>query len=127
MNIDFNALPQNVQRDIRDTLKAYDVVHVTFANGEYHVLTATALLAEYPADYKVIGDVSKDDVYTKEEQIINYVECFHDYPADYKGKRNYKMLQYMKDHQKNGKECKVEIIDGEVRLLKRKVERKEAE
>jgi hypothetical protein len=116
MNI--NTLPLKVQQGIKDTLKAFDVAYITFSGGEYRVSTGTCLLGEYPADYRVVGDVSKDDVYTKNEQAANYVECFHDYPAEYKGKRDYKMLQFMKNRRKNGVESKVEfdgidfVVDG---------------
>ena len=116
MNI--NILPLNVQQDIKDVLRAYDVVHVTFSNGEYHVSTGTAILAEYPADHRFVGDVSKDDVYTENEQVANYVESFCDYPVYYKGKRDYEMLRFLKNRKKDRIENSVEfdgndfVVDG---------------
>lgn len=114
---DFNALPLSVREDAKDTLRAFNEVHITFSNGEYHVSTGIALLGRYPEDYKVIGDVSRDDIYTADEQIVNYIESFHNYPHNYKGSRDYNMLHYMADRRRNGEECKVKLVDGTARLI----------
>lgn len=85
----FEQLPKEVQDEIKETLKAYDSVSVIFENGEYHVGMNDCLKATYPEDYEVIGYYKADEIYTKEERIINYVESFHCYPASYKGHRDY--------------------------------------
>ena len=87
-----NSLPINVQDQVKDTLKAYDHVNVWFSNGEYHVSSGCFIAAVYASDDKFIGTFNAKDIYTDNERIINYVESFHDYPIEYKGKRDYKLL-----------------------------------
>lgn len=89
-------LPKEVQEDIYQTLKSYNEVNIVYEYGKYHVNTFVALTNGYAPDHKVIGDVRKEDIYTKEEMIINYAEAFHDYSIDYKGKRDYKMFDEVK-------------------------------
>ena len=88
----FEQLPAEVQKEVKEILKAYDRVSVTFENGKYH-FGGACLKATYASDYEVIGDYKDTDIFTEEERIINYVESFHDYPAAYKGKRDYKWLK----------------------------------
>lgn len=87
-----NNLPIDVQEKVKETLKAFDTVNVWFENGSYHVSTACCIKAVYSNDDKFIGTFSAKDIYTDNERIINYVETFHEYPIEYKGKRDYKML-----------------------------------
>ncbi|GHU36237.1 hypothetical protein FACS1894105_06250 [Clostridia bacterium] len=76
------------------------------------------LCSRYPDDFKVIGDVSKDDIYTEDEQIVNYIEEFHDYPYNYRGKRDYDMLRYMRDCRCNNDiDIKVKLVNGTARLV----------
>ena len=89
----FEQLPKEVQNEIKETLKEYDRASVTFENGKYHVSTGDCLKATYPEDYEVVGEYKADEIYTKEEQIINYVELFHEYPASYRVNRNYVWLR----------------------------------
>ncbi len=91
----FNELPQEVQDTIKYYAKAYSEVHVVFENGEYHY-GGVCLKAHYPDDYEVIGDFYAKDLFTPEERDINYIECFHDYPHGYKGRRDYQMLRDIK-------------------------------
>ena len=90
-----NTLPIEVQEDIKKTLRAYDKVTVSFEYGKYHVSTGTMLKAVYGQDHKVLGYVTKEDIYTAIEQMENYINVFHDYPYNYKGKRNYPILKEM--------------------------------
>ena len=89
----FEQLQEEVQDEVKDILKAYDRVSVTFENGTYHVSQNDCLKATYASDYEVIGYYKDVDIFTEEERIINYVESFHDYPAAYKGKRDYKWIK----------------------------------
>lgn len=73
-------LPVEVVEEIKDILKAYNECNVVFENGKYHVRTFTCLQASYSDDYKVIGRFKKDEVFTKEEQELNYIEEFRSYP-----------------------------------------------
>ena len=92
VKVEIERLPKEVQEVVYKTLKSYDEVHIVYENGEYHVNTYVGLFASYSSDYKYIGDVRKDDVFTLEEQIINYMEAFHDYHPCYKGKKDYQMV-----------------------------------
>lgn len=89
---EIERLPKEIQEEIYKTLKSYDEVNIVYENGEYHVNTYVGLFASYSPDHRVIGDVRKEDVFTEEEQIINYMEAFHDYHPRYKGKRDYQMV-----------------------------------
>lgn len=89
----FNELPKAVQEDIKRALKAYDRVYVIYENGDYHVSVAIGLKAQYAPDHKVIGEYKADEIYTEDEKMINYIETFHEYPHNYKGKRDYRMLK----------------------------------
>ena len=83
---------EDEQNKIKETLKAFDEVFVVYEYGQYHYGTGACLKAEYAPDHEVIGTLYAEDIFTAEERIINYVESFHDYPIEYKGARNYRML-----------------------------------
>lgn len=100
----FNELPKEVQEEVKSILMAYDDVNVWFDYGRYSY--ADAITKEYAPDHEFIGTFKKSDVYTEKEQIENYINEFHDYPANYKGGRDYKMLKKMDD------ERETEIIGG---------------
>ena len=87
----FETLPVEVQNKIKDTLKAYDSVFVSYENGEYHF--GICIKRIYAADHKVIGEFYAKDIYSEEERILNYVDTFHAYPIQYKGKRDYTILK----------------------------------
>lgn len=107
---ELNKLPQEVQDKVKRVLRAYDEVNVIFEYGEYHVSAGLSLKAVYGADHEFIGTYKAVDVFTQEERIINYVECFRDYPISYKGKRDYRWINSLK----NG--CKVRF-DNEGNLV----------
>lgn len=86
------TLPIEIQEKVKSVLKAYDEVHVVFEYGEYHVSAGIALKATYGDDHKFIGTYKATEIFTPEERIINYVEAFHDYPIQYKGKKDYGWL-----------------------------------
>ena len=75
-----NSLPIEVVEKIKSSLKAFDECNVVFENGKYHVRTFTCLQSSYSDDYKFIGKFKKDEVFTKEEQDLNYIEEFRSYP-----------------------------------------------
>ena len=84
----FEQLPEEVQEQVKEILKAYNSTSVTFENGKYH-FGGYCIKNTYASDYEFVGDYKAYDIFTKEERIINYVESFHSYPIDYKGKRDY--------------------------------------
>lgn len=93
-----NELPQEIQIRIKNYLKAFDEVSVTFEYGEYHF--GTYLKATYGADFEYIGAYKAKDIFTEKERIENYINEFHSYPIGYKGKRDYAMLKKM-DNERN--------------------------
>lgn len=105
MNNIFNTLPKEIQDKVKNTLKAYDEAHVTYENGAYKVSVGVALTATYAPDFKVIGTISANEIYTQDERIENYINVFQDYPIEYKGKRDYKTLN-------DGKRHTWKLIDG---------------
>lgn len=112
--IKLNTLPIEVQNEVKDTLKAYDECNVVFANGEYHVSTSIMLLNVYPKDHKYIGDFYANDVFNDEEKILNYVNEFYDYPIEYKGDRDYRMLQKAQDSRYTEDEMTFILVDGNI-------------
>lgn len=84
----FEQLPEEVQEQVKEILKAYNSTLVTFENGKYQ-FGGYCLKNTYASDHEVVGEYKADDIFTKEERIINYVESFHSYPIAYKGKRDY--------------------------------------
>lgn len=91
----FETLPQATQEEVKNTLKAYDNCFVNFQNGEYKVNTSIGILSKYPKDFKSIGEVSSHDIYTREERIENYINEFMGYPIDYRGKKDWDLIQKM--------------------------------
>lgn len=89
---DFYTLPFDVQEQAKRTLRSFDEVNVIFEYGEYHVSTGIAVKSHYADDHEYIGHYKADDIFTPEERILNYVEAFHEYPIQYKGKRDYSMI-----------------------------------
>ena len=99
-----NALPKEIQDYVKNTLRAYDLVDVWFEDGRYTY--GTVIKSKYPPDSEYIGTYHADDVYSREERIVNYCEEFHCYPREYKGKRDYDLI---KDHK-----AKYKMIDGNI-------------
>ena len=89
---DFNLLPEDVKAQVKKTLRSFDEVNVIYEYGEYHVSTGLAIKCHYADDHEYIGHYKADDIFTPDERIINYVESFHSYPVQYKGKRDYNMI-----------------------------------
>lgn len=92
---DFNKLPADVQTQIKRTLKSFDEVNVIFEYGEFHVSTGIAVKCHYADDHEYIGCYRAKDLFTADERMLNYVEAFHEFPIEYKGKRDYEMLHSM--------------------------------
>lgn len=118
---DINQLPQEVQNRIKSTLHVYDKAYVVYENGEYHVSSGVCLKAEYAADHKVIGTYTAEEIFTENERIENYINAFNEYPVNYKGKRDYKMLRQMQEREWNDdrtayKEWQGKLIDGNFEL-----------
>ena len=89
MGIIFSELPLDVQNEVKNSLRVYNICTVYFERGSYRVTSSTVVRKTYAEDYKVIGICNAEDIYSPEERILNYVEEFHSYPVEYKGKRDY--------------------------------------
>ena len=108
----FAALPEDVQDKARGHLRAFNECLIVFEHGRFSVGGGACLAASYAPDHKVHGIVYADDIYTPEERICNYIEEFHDYPPQYKGARDYKMLKWMEQMRKDGHEIPVRLVNG---------------
>ena len=69
-------LPEAVQQEVRQTLKAYQRCNVYFEYGEFHVRTGYCIKANYNFDHIVCGEYKAKEVYTPEERRQNYIEVF---------------------------------------------------
>ena len=90
---ELNTLPSEVVEKVKNTLRAFDEVHVIYEYGEYHVSAGLCIKSSYGVDHEFIGTYKSKEVFTEEERILNYINSFQDYPIEYKGKRNYKDFQ----------------------------------
>ena len=109
-NTMINNLPQEIQDKVLNTLKAYDKVYITYEYGAYKVSIGVALTATYADDFRVIGEVEAQEVYTDDERIENYINEFQDYPITYKGKRDYRTLN-------DGKRHTWKLVDGNLVVI----------
>lgn len=89
-------LPAETQTEIRKLLKITPKAYVWFENGKYHVEAGLRYRreerGEFAKDYRYIWTFTPEDVFTLDEQTINYAETFHDFPVWYKGTRDYTMM-----------------------------------
>ena len=76
-----NELPEEVQNQIKSTLKAYNRVNVTFEYGKFSVSAGCCIKSHYNYDHFACGEYKADEVYTKEERRQNYIESFGYAPA----------------------------------------------
>ena len=100
---DIERLPLETKNDVYETLKSYNEANIIFEDGKYKVTTWTGVYSTY----------SKDVLYSIEEQIINYMESFHEYHPLYKGKRNYEMLRSIEGNWN----AKFKLKDGELCII----------
>ena len=110
---EINNLPVNIKNEIMETLRAYNTVNVWYENGEYHVMTGSCIKAQYGKDHQFIGTVNASDVYNEDERTENYCNSFADFPAGYKGLRDYPMMREIK---KSGYTKKVKLENGNIVL-----------
>jgi hypothetical protein len=117
--MEFNKLPENIQQEIKEILRAFDDVNVVFENGRYNVSVGIALTNFYDKDRKFIGTYKAVDIYTEEERIVNYIEEFLDYPIFYKGNRDWKIINQLEELKQQDKTTinKIKIVDGNAVLI----------
>lgn len=93
----YESLPEQVQRQVSKALKGWREVDIWFENGKHHVSSGTCVKEKHADDYKVIGILTNDDIYTAEEQILYYAETFRTYPRSYHGRRDMELLSALTD------------------------------
>lgn len=71
-----DKLPEEIQQEVRQTLKAYQRCNVYFEYGKFHTRTGYCIKAEYNFDHYVCGEYKASEVYTPEERRQNYIEVF---------------------------------------------------
>ena len=92
-----NKYPQEIQEKILNTLRAYDEVHIIICDdGTYEVspdlcLSSTSKLVKMEC-------IEVSEVYDEHEQTINYINQFRNYPYNFKGFRDYKLLKELDRH-----------------------------
>ena len=86
----FEQLPKETQNKVKSVLCAYDncIVERKIKTGEYIVSVSVALLNHYTTEF--VMKINKNDIYTEDEQIVNYVNEFRSYPVEYKGNKDYR-------------------------------------
>lgn len=83
---------KDIQEIVIDLLGTYGACFVIRENGEYSVTTGIMAKANYSDDYQIETFLQKD-VLTPDEKILAYTNNFYDYHREYKGERNYRMLE----------------------------------
>ena len=111
--VQFRALPSKVQEEVESTLKAYDSANVTFENGEYKVLTGIMLKNQYATDFKVIGTVKKEVLFSQEEQDLNYINTFRSFPISYTGDKDWNMISKLNEYSYDDENCPKVVYDNE--------------
>lgn len=86
-------LPKAIQKQVKNTLRAYDSCSVVFENGRYSVGSGITIKTHYADDHEVIGNYRADEIYTEKERTENYINQFHCYPIEYKGNRDYQLVK----------------------------------
>lgn len=74
--VPLELLPEEVQHEAKETLKAFDEVSVAYEHEGFHVTTAVCLCANYAKDHFVCGRYLASEVYTTEERRKNSLEEF---------------------------------------------------
>lgn len=71
-----DRLPEAIQSEVKETLKAFPSTNVEYYNGEFHETTGCALRAKYPYDFFVAGHYTAKEVFTEEERKQNFIDSF---------------------------------------------------
>lgn len=103
----FYELPGDLQLRIKDRLRAYDRVDVSYEYGEYHF--GLCIKKTYGPDHEFIGTYYAKDIFTEDERILNYVNEFQCYPIEYMGKRDYSIFH-------TGKRETFKLVNGNIEI-----------
>lgn len=75
---ELERLPKELVEKVKNTLKAYSETNIIYEYGEYKEMPAYGIYGTYAPDFKVIGSVRQEDIYTLEERIANYESEFNE-------------------------------------------------
>jgi hypothetical protein len=70
------VLPEETQNEVKNTLKAFGEVTVTYQNRKFDVSAAISVTSHYAYDHMVCGRYLQENVYTREERRQNFLEEF---------------------------------------------------
>ena len=91
--MNLNELPQTTQEEIKSILCAYATVNVVWLPQVGFRCNTSTCISNTDSGEVYIGAYNKDDIFTKAEQIVNYVNTFRSYPyPEYKGKKDWTAL-----------------------------------
>lgn len=79
--VPFDDLPEAIQKEVKNTLKAYKRCTVYYEMNQFHASVGSCIRARYAPDHFVCGDYYATDIYTKEERRQNFYESFGYYPV----------------------------------------------
>ena len=75
-NVPLEYFPEEIQNEVRRTLKSFDSCHIENCNGKMSVRTGWCVSASYAYDECVLGEYKAKEVYTKEELRQAHKEVF---------------------------------------------------
>lgn len=74
--VSLEALPEETQAEVKDILKAYSEVTVTYERSQFTVSASVGIYSKYAYDHMVCGRYKQEEIYTKEERGRNFKEVF---------------------------------------------------
>lgn len=72
----FEKLPEDIQTEVKNTLKVFNRCNVVYEYGEFHTSAGTCIKSVYNHDHFVCGEYLASEIYTPEERRQNYIEAF---------------------------------------------------
>lgn len=67
-NMPLTELPEDVQQQVKETLKVYSSANVVFEHNRFEVSAHTCIKAHYNYDHFVCGRYNASEVYSEEER-----------------------------------------------------------
>lgn len=89
----FTELPIKIQESVRETLKAYNEVYVYQDLDTKRLRTSTSIYISANPTETLLCSFKVEEIFNKEERILNYTETFGSYPIEYDGNRDYDLLK----------------------------------
>lgn len=103
----------DIMDQIKEILKVYNKAYVLQENNSKHYVTNSLyLLNSRGSNYRLCDTFFAEDFYSAKERQLNYINSFVDFPPEYKGRRDMKLLQEMATNWKDGKST-IEIVFDE--------------